>query len=217
MSVQKIKLAIVEDQFVTREGIASIFISNKKIDICGKYEDGESFLSSIGTNRPDVVLMDISLKNDKSGIDIAKKALSVYPDLKVIMLTVHNSNYYIYESIKIGAAAYLTKNSDGTEIVSTVESIRMMKDFYVGKEMMSNLVKEHIIRIRNNEEFFSDVEIKIIFLTCEGRNTKEIAVELGLSPKTISNYKTVILKKIDARNDIELVKKALQNKLISLE
>ena len=213
----KIKLVVVDDHEVVREGLVRIFSDNEKIEIIGKYGDGPSFLESVMELRPDVVLMDISLKGNKSGLTVTKDLLQNFPDVNVIMLTIHISSNYVFEAVKIGARGYFTKHADITEIIRAVEKVSYDKEFYMCEEARDLISKEFVASLKGEDNFLTDLERKIISLICSGKNNKEIAEEMELSPKTISNYKAIILDKMKSKNDIELVVKAIQEKIVSNE
>jgi two-component system, NarL family, response regulator NreC len=214
---KKIKLAVVDDVELIRKGLADLFLDNEKVEIIGKYKDSNSFLESVTEIKPDVVLMDISLKNGKSGLIVAKDLLNIFPDINIIMLTIHLSSNYIFESIKIGARGYFTKLSEGFELVQAVENISYDKEFYMSSDVKNLINKEFLRSIRDKDKYLTDIEREIINFISEGKNLKEIAIEMELSPKTIANYKTTILNKLDSKNDIEMVTRAIREKIISGE
>jgi DNA-binding NarL/FixJ family response regulator len=214
--LNKIKLAVLDDHDLLLKGIASLFSENDKVEIVGAYMDGEVFMNSLQTSRPDVAIIDIRLKR-QDGFDYVKKLLNLYPDVKIIMLSVHLSINYIYESFSSGARGYFTKNSDSLELVKAVENICFDDEFYMSEDITKIISNEYLIDLKNKNEVLNDTERKIIEMICEGNTTKEIAAILGLSQKTISNYKTILLDKFNVKSDVQLALQAVREKIVSNE
>jgi DNA-binding NarL/FixJ family response regulator len=213
---KKIKLVVLDDHDLVLKGISSLFYDNEKVEVIGGFLDSESFMDFVKTTKPDVAIIDIRLKN-KSGMDSLKSLLEIYPDVKAIILSVHLSINYIYESFNLGARGFFTKNSDSVELVQAVENVCSDDEFHMSGDITTTISDEYMSILKNKDGVLNKTERKIIEMICDGRSTKEIALALDFSQKTIANYKKIILDKFNVKSEVQMALQAVRDRIVSNE
>jgi two-component system nitrate/nitrite response regulator NarL len=214
--MEKIKIILVDDHIMVIKGFKNLLIKNEKFDIVGTATNIEQALELVEKERPNIVLMDINM-GEQSGIDCTSKILDRFPDTKVIMLTMHHEDQYIQKALSVGAVGYILKNSDIEELNEGIENV------YNGGNFFSRIIREETInkilqKIENAEEFYvrelTNREIQIIQAISEGLNNKQIAKRLHISDRTVNSHRTNIMHKMNVKNSVELVVKAIREKII---
>jgi len=202
---------IIDDHPIVRKGIRQILEEMPgKIHIteAGNASEG---LKKLRERRYDLVLLDINLPG-RSGLDLLKDIVHLKPDLKVLMISMYPEEQYAIRSLKSGASGYLTKESASDELTIAVEKILK------GHRYITHSIAEQIFDNLNTAELphqsLSNRELEVMILIAKGKGLKEIGDLLSLSEKTISTYRTRILEKMNMQSNAEIVKYALQNKLI---
>lgn len=214
---KKIKVLVVDDHDLIREGLNRIISFEEDLIIVNEFSNGEDVLNNIYNDLADVILLDINMPK-KNGIETLKVIKDKYKDIKVVMLTVENDKNTIIESIKIGADGYILKESAGAEIVNAIRSV-YMNEKYIDKA----LVKKMFFEFKSNEKDknlkcenlnkLNEKEIIILYEISRGLKNKEIAEKLYLSEKTIKNYITNIFKKIEVEDRVQATIFAIRNNI----
>jgi DNA-binding NarL/FixJ family response regulator len=212
-----IRIAIVDDHELFREGISGLLEKIPGFIICGSYENGASFIQGIDENKPDVVLMDIDMPvidGDKA----TRLALAKYPDIKILVLSMHcNINYY-QKMLAAGAKGFILKDSSKDELKKAISEI-LAGNSYFSATLLQNIIQSFNISSQNSEIKALDLsrrEIAMIELICKGLSNKEISEKLFTSTKTIESAKTKLFEKTQVKNSIELVVFAIRNKIIQV-
>ena len=202
---------IIDDHPIVRKGIRQILEEmpgNIHVTEAGNASEGLKKLRERGY---DLVVLDINLPG-RSGLDLLKDIKHLKPDLKVLMISVYPEDQYAIRSLKSGASGYLTKESAPDELTIAVEKILK------GHRYITQSIAEQIFDTLNTAELphqsLSNRELEVLILIAKGKGLKEIGDLLSLSEKTISTYRTRILEKMNMKSNAEIVKYALQNKLI---
>lgn len=216
----KIKLVLVDDHEIVRDGIKSLLLNSDNIEIVGEAANVDELFNLLIAHRADIIIMDISLPG-KSGIDITKELSTKYPDLKVLILSMFTEEEFIYNAIKAGAKGYLPKNSKQEDLLTAITAIQNGEEFFsplISKVLMNSYVKK--IRNENNfendQEKLSKREMEILQLVVEGFSNKEISEKLFISIRTVETHKTHVLQKLNLKSTVDLVKYAIKNKIIKL-
>lgn len=216
----KIKLVLVDDHEIVRDGIKSLLLNSDNIEIVGEAANVDELFNLLIAHRADIIIMDISLPG-KSGIDITKELSTKYPDLKVLILSMFTEEEFIYNAIKAGAKGYLPKNSKQEDLLTAITAIQNGEEFFsplISKVLMNSYVKK--IRNENNfendQEKLSKREMEILQLVVEGFSNKEISEKLFISIRTVETHKTHVLQKLNLKSTVDLVKYAIKNKIIEL-
>ncbi|HSM47333.1 MAG TPA: response regulator transcription factor [Draconibacterium sp.] len=214
----KIKVLLVDDHQLFREGIATLLSSAENIEVIAQAEDGTDALEKVKYCKPDVVLLDIAMPR-MNGIEATKKIKSLYPEVKIITLSMHSDKQYVKGVLEAGADGYLLKNCTYRQLTDAIQSV------YDGKKYLSQDITEMVINGylspsgTNESEYdkLSEREKEIFMMFALGKSTREISDQLFISVKTVNTHKQNVLTKLKLMSNAELVKYALKNGLISFE
>jgi DNA-binding NarL/FixJ family response regulator len=211
----KLKIMIVEDHAIFREGLKKVLEGIRNIEITGEAENGAIFLEQLKKSVPDIVLMDIKMPV-MDGIEATDQALALHPNLKIIILSMFGEEEYLFTLVMKGISGFLLKN---TSLNNMERAIRMVADGqqYFSPELNGKLAKR--LKQYSSVEIpqFTAKEQEILQLLCKGYNTEEIADALCISKRTVEGYRAKLLLKTNASNTINLVIYALKNKLVVLQ
>jgi two-component system response regulator NreC len=214
--MDKIKIALVDDHIMVTKGFRNLLSKKSKFEIVGEASNADEAKILVKELRPDVVLMDINMPGD-TGITCTKDIKKAFPKTKVIMLTMHHEDQYIHKALSAGADGYVLKNSDVNELIEAIECVHQGKDFF-SSTISASAIEEIKLKIANYEEHFSREltkrEIQIIRAISEGLNNKQISERLYISDRTVNTHRTNIMQKMNVKNSVELVVKAMREKLI---
>ncbi len=214
----KINIAVVDDQQLFRKGIISLLKPIKDFNICFEAENGEDFFEKLEEEiMPDVILLDLQMPI-MDGIATTIKLKKRFPEVKIIILTIHDEEEMIVHLIEKGAHGFLPKNEDIKNVIDSIYSVHQTGHFFnekVSQALVRGLMSSKKITPLFENAELNDREIKIIKLICKELTSPEIAEELLLSTKTIDNHRVEILRKVGARNTAGLVMYAMKHSLIS--
>jgi len=218
----KKKIIIIDDHPAVREGLKSIIKRDVKLEIVGESGNGKTGLLLVHELKPDLVVLDISLK-DLNGIQVTRKILKSYPGIKVLIMSVHSRIDYIKEAFLAGARGYIIKESAPDKLLEGIEKVlkgSYYMDSYVSHEVIEKMLigKTHILEAKTDlYGSLSNREQQVLRYLAEGRKTREIASELFISIKTVENHKANIMKKLNVKNIVELIKYAAKIGLIDID
>ena len=212
-SNELIKVLIADDHAIVREGLKQILADSGGIVVVGDAENGNDAIKLARTIEADVLLLDISMP-DKSGIEVLKQVKKETPKLTVLMLSMHREDQYAIRSLKAGAAGYLNKQSAPAELVDAIRQVAAGRK-YISPALAQELANQ-IGDDRNvpPHETLSDREYQTLIMIASGKTVSDIALELSLSVKTISMYRTRLLQKMKLRHNAELTHYAIKNHLV---
>lgn len=211
--ITRIKVLIVDDHAVVREGLKQILACTQDLGVAAEAESGLDAIRLIRNNRFDVVILDISMP-DRNGIEVLKQIKREQPDLAILMLSMYREDQYAIRSLKAGASGYLNKQSAPAELVLAVRKLA------AGLKYISPaLAQELANHISENHEgmphdALSDREYQTLTMIASGKTVSGIAKELSLSVKTVSEYRSRLLNKMKLRNSAELTHYAIKNQLV---
>jgi DNA-binding NarL/FixJ family response regulator len=214
--MEKIRICIVDDHSLFRNGLKLLLSAFTEIQVVSECSNGSEFIESLKTIKPEVVLMDIEMPV-MNGIDATKTAISIYPDLKIITLSMFGEEEYYYKMIDAGVKGFILKNSNIDEVVKAIRSINN-GGTYFSQEILYNVVK-NIREVSRADQFhlqLSTRELEILDLICKGLSNQEIGDELHISKRTVDKHRANILSKTDTKNTASLVMFAIEHKLIDL-
>ena len=206
-----IRLAILDDHKLVRKGFCLILNSIPDFNVLLETDNEEEIVELIKNDCPDILLLDISMPHS-NGLDLMTKFLKLNKDLKIIMLTMHKEGEYIIKAVKSGASSYLLKDVEPDELELAIRSVNDNNKYF------SPFISELLIdNISNPKEVgkISDREKEILQYVAQGLSTKVIAKKLNISTRTVEAHRMKIMKKVKASNSAELIKKAIQHKLIN--
>ncbi len=219
--MRKIKIILVDDHQIVRDGIKALLSDSLEIDIIGEAKSAYEFFNLLKTKIPDVVLLDISLPT-MSGIEVSKILSSDYPQIKKLMLSMYTSEDFIFNALKTGINGYLPKNTTRNEL------LRAIVEVYNGAEYFSKSISDTILKSYVNSARYGNVvsdnklsnltkrEQEILRHVAEGMNNSSIAKKLSISIRTAESHKTSIMRKLSLNNMVDLVKFAIKNNIIEI-
>ena len=198
------KLILIDDDCLVVGALKMILESEPDLEVAAAAEDGNAALSLYREHRPDVLLMDIRMKQ-KNGLDAAEEILREFPSARILLLTTFSDDEYIIKALKVGAAGYLLKQ-DYQNIIPAIRAAASGQTVF-GTEIVSRipeLMNSGKETTDYKEYGISERELEVIRLTAEGLCNKEIAARLYLSEGTVRNYLTTILDKLNLRDRTQL-------------
>lgn len=199
-----IKILIVDDHDLVRAGITRLLEDTGEIEIVGECASGEQAMSACQQLRPEIVLMDLHMPG-MGGMEAAKRIISRYNDIKVIILTAESEAPISKHTIKIGVSGYLTKGCAVDEILNAIKQVQAGKR-YISPLVAQKLALSMLDGDKSPLDKLSKRELEVLIRISQGQTNREIAEQLHLSPKTTSTYRTRLLEKLKAANDVELSK-----------
>jgi two-component system, NarL family, invasion response regulator UvrY len=208
-----IKVLIADDHAIVRGGLKQILADTSDITVAGEAGHGQEVLERLNKNSYDVVVLDISMPG-RSGLDILAQLRREFPRTRVLILSMHPEEQYAMRALKAGASGYLTKESVPDELIAAIRKVS------AGRKYISSSLAERLAmawedgREKSMHERLSDREYEIMCMIARGKSVKEIAVELHLSIKTVSTYRSRILTKTDMKNNAEIIYYAIKNNII---
>ena len=216
MSKAVVKILIVDDHFVVRQGLKTILTERFDEVSFGDAATGPEALEKAWAESWDVVLLDINIPG-RGGLDVLKELKQTLPKLPVIVLSMHPEEQFAVRALKQGAASYIRKDSAGSELVRSVEAV-LGGSKYITSSVAETLAT-HVEKDRPGlpHESLSDREYQVMCLLASGKTVKEVGSDLSLSVKTISTYRSRILEKMRMRNNAELMRYVVRHKLIETD
>ena len=208
-----IRVFIADDHAIVRAGLKQILAEERDIVVAGEAENGLDATKLIGKARCHVMLLDISLP-DRNGIDVLKQVKKDRPELAVLMLSMHREDQYAIRALKAGASGYLTKQSAPKELVTAIRQVASGQKYVsaaLAQTLASQIGEDHEAAVH---ETLSDREYQTLTMIASGMTVSEIAKELSLSVKTISEYRARLLVKMKLKTSAELTTYAIRNGLV---
>jgi DNA-binding NarL/FixJ family response regulator len=212
-----IRVLVVDDHAILRDGIRSILESQEDIVVVGEASDGTEALEYVSNLLPDLVLMDISMPKT-NGLEATRLIKERFPQVKVLILTQHDNREYIAPALGAGASGYVLKRSGRREMLNALRQVHEQGTFLTSS-ITQEVFQEYSQTSRNGKEsehHLTDRERQVLQLVVEGKSNKEIALGLGISPKTVSVHRTNIMSKLDVQNTVELIRYVTSTPLLSL-
>ena len=212
-----IKVAIADDHILFRTGVKTALSMKKDIKMGAEADNGMQLLTLLKHVQPDVILLDIQMPI-MDGITTLPEIKKLYPEVKVVMLTMHNDHSMISKLMELGANAYLTKNSDSEVIYEAVKTVFQQEYYFntlTNKALIDGLrVKRQTENAMPTDAKLTDKEVTILKLMCEEKSTKEIADMVDLSPRTVEAIRDKLKTKTGAKSMAGLVMFAVKSGII---
>lgn len=207
----KIRLVLVDDHRLVREGLRACLNDQAGIEIVGEASGGQEALRLIPQAMPDVVLLDINMP-DLSGLDVAKQLLKKLPDLKILFLTMHENKEYVLGAARSGGRGYVLKDASPRELIYAIEAVHKGGAFLssqVCKELLADYARIPDQAAPPAKPALTERESEVLSLIAEGLSNKEIASQLKLSVRTVESHREHIMRKLDIRSTAGLTKYAI--------
>jgi DNA-binding NarL/FixJ family response regulator len=207
----KIKVLLVDDHPILRKGLGQLINAESDMLVCGEAEDSPKAFEAVGTLNPDVMVVDISLKGG-NGIELIKNVKARYPDLAVLVLSMHDEALYAERALRAGSLGYIMKEEAIEQVLVAIRRV-LTGDIFLSDKMKSRMLQQltgtnRSKGVTNPIESLTDRELEVFRMIGEGRSTRQIAGELHLSVRTVEAYREYIKGKLNLKNSTELVQHA---------
>jgi two-component system response regulator NreC len=215
--MEKIRVFLVDDHTVVRQGLRRILESDEEIEIVGEAGDGRTAIDLVQKLRPHVVVMDVAMP-ELNGIEATRQILKRVEGAKVLVLSMHGDDVYVRQALKAGARGYLLKDSEDLDLIKAVKAIRAGGSFFsppVSKVVLSGYLGDKVDGDAvDGVARLTDREREVLQLIAEGKTNKEVAHALSVSVNTVETHRKHIMEKLDLHNTAELVRFAIRTKIV---
>ncbi|OGP73396.1 MAG: DNA-binding response regulator [Deltaproteobacteria bacterium RBG_16_49_23] len=211
--MKKIRVLLAEDHTIVRQGLVALLKSESGIEVVGEASDGLEAVEMAKKFIPDIVLMDIAMRN-LNGLEATRKIKKLFPHMKVLVLTMYENEEWIFQILKAGASGYLIKDSAMTDLISAIGAVAQ-GDSYLSPCISKKVIDEYIRKAEMGERGFLDDllsgrEREVLQLIAEGHSVPQIASLLCISKKTVEAHKTHIMEKLNIHDKVGLIKYAIR-------
>jgi DNA-binding NarL/FixJ family response regulator len=209
------RILIADDHAIVRSGLKGVLDSKPDMEVVAEAEDGAEAVEKALKEDVHLAILDVSMPR-MTGIQAAAELQKREPELKILMLSMHDSEQFLFESLKAGASGYVLKSAADTDIVDAVRAA-MRGDSYLYPSAVATLVRDYVDRGGRGEEQFDVLtprELEVLKLIAEANTSKEIAEKLFISIKTVDRHRQNILDKLGMRDRVELTRYAIRRGLI---
>ena len=209
------KIIIIDDHPIVRKGFAQLINRENDLTVVGEAEDHRSARDLIEQTKPDLALVDLTLK-ESDGLELIKDITVLYPELKTLVISLHDERVYAERALRAGAKGYIMK-SEATENVMTAIRQVLKGSIFLSSDMQERILQQYADKGTDNKsvvDILSDREFEVFQLIGEGMETRLIAKRLNLSIKTIETYKSHIKNKLNLQTSTELIQRAVEWNLL---
>ena len=214
-----IRVILADDHPIVRAGIREALKQLPGVEVVGEASDGREAIKLVESARPDVVFMDISMPG-LNGLEATERIIKNFPKVRVIILSRHDNEEYYWRALRVGASGYLLKNAVITELKSALQRVAG-GEIYLSREISARLRNkiplDQMARARSPVEQLSERQREILQLIAEGKTTKEIALTLELSAKTVEYHRMQLMRRLNIFDIPGLVRFAVRTGLVSQE
>ncbi len=218
ITMKRIKIILTDDHQLFRDGIKSLLENTKRIEIIGETANGKELLDLLKQTVPDILILDLTLP-DMSGIEITRQVTHDYPGLKVLILSMHNENEFVVNALKAGAKGYLPKDISKHELLEAISNINDGEEYFsksISDAFLRKFVQRTRVGLQGKNPVLTPRETEIVKLVAEGLKNQQIADKLFISVRTVDAHKNNIMKKLNLKSNIDIVKFAIKYELIKL-
>ncbi len=219
--MDKMRVLIADDHAIVREGLRTLLATQPDIDVVGEATDGKEAEDKTGEVHPDIILMDITMPG-VSGLEATRKIKQQYPEVRILVLTMHESDEYFFSMLAAGASGYFVKGGSSSELIAALRAV-WQGNVFLYPTMAKKLLGDYLQRVKtggNDKESYdglTDREREILKLIAEGHTNQEIAELLYLSPATVQTHRAHVMAKLGLHSRTELIKYALRSGFITLD
>ena len=211
----KIKIFLVDDHNLFREGLRFLLSGNELISEIYEAENGKELLKKVLDVKPDIILMDIEMP-EMNGIEATKETLKIFPEAKIIALSMYANENFYSEMIDAGAKGFLLKNSKFEDVQKAIADVNKGKNYF-SPEIMEAIIKNLNKKQQNKKNSeLTEREIEVLYNICKGMSNNKIANFLFISKRTVDKHRENILLKTQSKNTAGLVIYAIKNKIFEV-
>jgi two-component system response regulator NreC len=208
-----IRIAIADDHQMVFDGLTSILQNLEGVELKGQANNGREIIRLVENLKIDLVFMDIDMP-EMDGIEATKQIKTHFPEVKIVILTMHDEQSLVKKLLEIGADGYILKNSSKTELEMAIRQIQSGKKHFSSEVTMILLEEESPAEVNAQLKQLTEREIEILKLISEGLSNKEIGDQLFISHRTVDTHRTNLMKKLDVHNVAGLIRFAIKNGLV---
>jgi len=214
--MEKIKVILVDDHQMFRDGVKSVLSDEENIEIIGEVGHAKALYKLLESKTPDLLITDISMP-DISGIDITKYVSENFPEINILILSMHSNEEFITKALNAGANGYLPKDTSMNELLQAINIIAKGENYF-NKGISDTILKSMVNKSKvSKNDTLTSRELEIVHQVVEGLSNKEIAEKLIISVRTVDSHKNNILHKLGLKSSVEMVKYAIKNNLVKLD
>jgi Response regulator containing a CheY-like receiver domain and an HTH DNA-binding domain len=216
-----LRILIADDHAIVRTGLTYLLGAQPRMEVIGTASDGKEAVEKTLSLHPDIVLMDLSMPPGENGLFATERIREESPETKILILTMHDDEEYLFHVLRAGASGYILKSANDLDLVNAIRTVAK-GDAYLYPSATKLLIQEYLNRVQHGEDIedyhvLTDREQEILVLTAKGYSNKEIADQLVLSVKTIETHKAHVMEKLHLKTRPELVHYALKKGLLDFE
>lgn len=205
------KAIIVDDHKIFRESLAYLLANQTNLEVLAQANNGWEFVDILKLEKPDIVLLDIEMPV-MDGIEATRRAISMYPDIKILVLSMHNDEEFYSSMIDLGVKGFILKEADSLEVKRAIEEV-LGGSLYFSQDLLINLLKKR----KDTVQFdLTQREKEVLAMIAKGHSNAEIAERLFISARTVEKHRAELLLKTESKNSISLVVYAIKNGLVSI-
>lgn len=217
----KIKILIADDHTIVRAGLEMMVNEQDDMEVIGTASDGQEAFNKALELKPDIVLMDLNMPPGENGLTATKRLKEAAPEIKVLVLTMHDDKEYIFRVLQAGACGYVLKSADDMDLIQAIRTV-YNDEAYLYPKATKLLIENYMEKVSNGEQedLFDTLtprEEEVLSYFAKGYTNKEIAEMLYVSVKTVESHKSKIMDKLGLRTRPELVRYALKHGLLDFE
>ena len=209
---------IADDHALVRAGIRALLERIPNTEVVAEASDGREAMELIAKRQPDIVLMDIAMPG-LNGLEATRQIVKLWPGVRVIVLSMHASEEYVWQALRAGARGYLLKGASLAELELALSSV-VRGELYLSPPLSQQAITEYVQRRgkeRAQEEKLTARQREILSLIAEGKSTKKVALQLNISVKTVESHRTQIMERLNIHDVAGLVRYAIKTGLVKIE
>lgn len=214
-----VKILLADDHKIVRDGLRALLERQPGYEVAGEAENGRAILRLARETPADVVIMDVGMP-DLNGIDATRQLKSSVPEIRVIALSMHSDKRFVSEMFRAGASGYMLKDSAFEELSRALDVV-LGGQIYLSPEITGSIIQDYVSQSTTEDTspfaVLSPREREVFQLLAEGKPSKQIATQLGVSVKTVDTHRQQIMQKLNVRSLADLIKVAIREGLTSLE
>jgi len=214
----RLRVLLADDHALVRAGLRKLLESLPDVEVVGEADDGLTVLTLAAQLHPDLVLMDIAMPK-LNGLDAAARLAKEHPQIRVLILSMHQNEDYVRQALRNGAAGYLLKDAAPAELELALKTLRR-GETWLSPAVSKGVVSDYVQRLRGEEtpgEALTPRQREILQLIAEGHTTKDIARRLDLSVKTVETHRTALMRQLELHDIAGLVRYAIRVGLVSVD
>lgn len=207
------RIVLADDHVLIRHGIKNLLSQKEDLQVVGEVSNGEELIAFLGSNTVDLIILDISMPNI-GGLEAVTLVKDRYPNVKILIFTMHKSKQYFYHAMMAGADGYLVKDDSEDDLLTAISRIQAGRNYispFLADDFADDVINVYRKEKKSPFQELTRREREILQLVVDGFTSKQIADTLGLSPRTVDHHRSNLLRKFGMSNSVDLVNFAVRN------